>query len=128
MAQHLENLETGKTMFWRTAWVADYPDPENFLNLFYGPLVPENLSDKSYINSVRYQNSEYDKMFEKAMESIDEKERFKYYRMADQIALDDAPYMPICYDEYTRLLQRNVRNFPANALENRDFREVFFKD
>lgn len=127
-AQHLENLETGKTLFWRTAWLADYPDPENFLNLLYGPLVPDELSEKSYINSVRYQNPEFDKTFEQALASVDIKERYKYYRMADQIALDDAPYIPIYYDEFTRLLQRNVRNFPANAMEYRDFSEVFIKD
>ena len=127
-AQHLEAIETGKTMFWRSAWLADYPDPENFLNLLYGPNVPENINEKSYINSVRYQNNEYDAMFEKALSTVDKTERFTYYRMADQIALNDAPYMPICYDEFTRLLQREVRNFPANAMEYRDFTEVFLKD
>ncbi|MBL4653430.1 MAG: ABC transporter substrate-binding protein [Flavobacteriales bacterium] len=127
-AQHLEALETGKTLFWRSAWLADYPDPENFLSLLYGPLVPEKLEEKSYINSVRYQSEAYDTIFEKALATVDKSERFKYYRMADQIALDDAPYMPICYDEFTRLLQRNVRNFPANAMEYRDFSTVFFKD
>ena len=127
-AQHLEAVETGKTMFWRSAWLADYPDPENFLNLLYGPIVPENINEKSYINSVRYQSDEYDAMFEKALSTVDKTERFKYYRMADQIALNDAPYMPICYDEFTRLLQREVRNFPANAMEYRDFTEVFFKE
>ena len=127
-AQHLEAIETGKTMFWRSAWLADYPDPENFLNLLYGPNVPENINEKSYINSVRYQNNEYDAMFEKALSTVDKTERFTYYRMADQIALNDAPYMPICYDEFTRLLQREVRDFPANAMEYRDFTEVFLKD
>ena len=127
-AQHLEAIETGKTMFWRSAWLADYPDPENFLNLLYGPNVPENINEKSYINSVRYQNNEYDAMFEKALSTVDKTERFMYYRLADQIALNDAPYMPICYDEFTRLLQREVRNFPANAMEYRDFTEVFLKD
>lgn len=127
-AQHLEAVETGKTMFWRSAWLADYPDPENFLNLLYGPNVPENINEKSYINSGRYQNNEYDAMFEKALSTVDKMERYTYYRMADQIALNDAPYMPICYDEFTRLLQREVRNFPANAMEYRDFTEVFLKD
>ncbi len=127
-AQHLEAIETGKTMFWRSAWLADYPDPENFLNLLYGPNVPENINEKSYINAVRYENNDYDAMFEKALSTVDKTERFTYYRMADQIALNDAPYMPICYDEFTRLLQREVRNFPANAMEYRDFTEVFFKD
>ena len=127
-AQHLENLETGKSLFWRTAWVADYPDPENFLNLLYGKLVPDELSEKSYINSVRYQSEEYDAVFEKALRTVDEDERYKLYRKADAIQLKDGAIMPLYYDEFTRLLQMNVKNFPANAMEYRDLTEVYFKE
>jgi len=69
-AQHLENLETGKADFWRSGWVADYPDPENFLNLLYGKHIPLKLSDKSYINSCRYSNPNFDRNFEKALELL----------------------------------------------------------
>lgn len=126
-AQHLENLETGKSLFWRTAWVADYPDPENFLNLLYGKLVPEDLNEKSYVNSVRFQNEEFDALFEKARMTVDEKERYKLYLQADQIAIDEGAIMPIYYDEFTRLLQMNVKNFYPNAMEYRDFSEVYFE-
>jgi oligopeptide transport system substrate-binding protein len=127
-AQHLDNLETGKAIFWRTAWVADYPDPENFLNLLYGKLVPAEMSEKSYINSGRYINKEFDEMFEKALVTIDETERYRLYRMADQIGIDDAAILPLYYDEFTRLLQMNVKNFPGNAMEYRDLSEVYIKD
>jgi oligopeptide transport system substrate-binding protein len=126
-AQHLENLETGKALFWRAAWVADYPDPENFLNLLYGHHVPKELSEKSFINSVRYQSTEYDKMFEEALREVETKKRYSLYRKAEQIALDDGAMMPLYYDEFTRLLQLNVKNFPANAMEYRDLGEVYFK-
>lgn len=126
--QLLENLETGKSLFWRTAWVADYPDPENFLNLLYGKLVPKELSTKSYLNSVRYQSDMYDSLFEKALKIVDVRERYHYYRLAEQVALDDAAIMPIYYDEYTRLLQKKVKNFPANAMEYRDLSEVYLKE
>lgn len=124
-AQHLENLETGKALFWRFAWVADYPDPENFLQLFYGKLVPPNLSDKSYVNSVRYINPEFDRIFEAARREVDIKKRNELYRQADQLAIEDAALMPIYYDENFRLLQENVRNFDANAMEFRDFTRVY---
>ena len=127
-AQHLENVEAGKALFFRTAWVCDYPEPENFLNLLYGKHVPENLNEKaSYLNAVRYKNSEFDAVFEKAKLTVDEKERYELYRQADQIAIDDAAVMPIFYEEYTRLLQMNVKNFPQNAMEYRDFSEVYFE-
>ncbi len=124
-AQHLENLETGKATFWRTGWVADYPDPENFLVLLYGPLVPPNLTDKSYVNSVRYKNPKYDALFESARKEKDIKKRLELYKQCDQVAMDDAAVMPIYYEENYRLLQENVKNFDANAMEYRDFKSVY---
>jgi len=125
-AQHLENLETGKALFFRTAWIADYPDPETFLSLLYGPHVPANLSDKSYVNSVRYQNPRFDSLFSAALQEVDVAKRFELYRQADQVQLDDAAIMPIYYDENTRLLQLYVRNFDQNAMEYRDMSKVYF--
>jgi oligopeptide transport system substrate-binding protein len=127
-AQHLENVEAGKALFYRTAWIADYPDPENFLSLLYGKHVPDNINEKSsYLNSMRYKSAEFDALLDKARTTIDEKERFELYKQADQVALDDAALLPIYYDEYTRLLQMNVKNFPQNAMEYRDFTAVYFE-
>ena len=124
--QHLENYETGKALFWRTGWIADYPDPENFLNLLYGPHIPENLSDKSYINSVRYQSPIFDSLFSLALREVDDVKRAELYKEADQIAMDDAAIMPIYYYENYRLLQLNVRNFDINPMEYRDLSQVYF--
>ena len=124
--QHLENLETGKALFWRSAWIADYPDPENFLSLLYGGHVPADISTKSFINSVRYQSPVFDEKFNLALREIDEAKRYELFRQADQIAVDDAATMPIYYDENTRLIQVYVKNFPSNAMEYRDMTAVYF--
>mgnify|MGYP001561472720 CR=1 FL=1 len=124
-AQHLENLETGKADFWRTGWIADYPDPENFLNLLYSPHIPANLNDKSYINSVRYSSPVFDSLFSLALHEIDDKKRNDLYRQADQVAADDAAIMPIYYYEHYRLQQLNVRNFDINPMEYRDMSKVY---
>lgn len=125
-AQHLENLETGKAKFWRAGWIADYPDPENFLNLFYGEHVPEKLSQKSYINSVRYISAEFDSVFQKALKTVDQEQRNLLYMQADQIVMDDAAVIPIYYDKDYRVVQPDVRNFPQNPMEYRNFRNVYF--
>ena len=127
-AQHLDNLETGKALFWRTGWIADYPDPENFLNLLYSPHIPANLSDKSYINSVRYASAEYDSLFAMGLREVDEQKRLELYKQADQVAMDDAAIMPIYYYEHYRLMQLNVRNFDINPMEYRDLSQVYFAD
>jgi peptide/nickel transport system substrate-binding protein len=125
-AQQLENLETGKAVFWRSAWIADYPDPENFLNLLYGAHVPDELSEKAYINPMRYQSTSFDSLFDIALREVDDAKRFELFRQVDQIALDEAAIMPIFYDENTRLIQVYVKNFPSNSMEYRDMTEVYF--
>lgn len=126
-AQHLENLETGKAAFWRLGWNADYPDPENFLNLCYGPHVPEKPNEKSYLNSYRYKNATYDALFDKANATPDATQRNDLYRQMDQIIIDDAVIMPLYYTVNRRLLQPGVRNFPANGMEYRQLREVWIE-
>jgi peptide/nickel transport system substrate-binding protein len=125
-AQHLERLETGNAKFWRSGWIADYPDPENFLNLLYGGHVPKELSTKSYINPMRYQNAEYDSLLNVALREVDDVKRFELFKQVDQVAVDDAAIMPILYDENTRLLQIHVKNFPSNSMEYKDMTEVYF--
>jgi ABC-type transport system substrate-binding protein len=124
-AQHYENLESGKARFWRAGWVADYPDPENFLNLMYGAHVPPELSTNSYINSVRYQSAAFDTLFVRALRTVDEKARMELYRQADQLLVQDAAMLPLYYNIDHRLLQPYVRNCPQNPMEYRLFTEVW---
>jgi len=126
-AEHLESIETGKAMFWRSGWSADYPDPETFLTLLYSKHIPEKLSDKSYLNTVRYKSAKYDSLFVAAMEEVDDAKRMALYLQADQVAIDDGAIMPIFYDENYRLVQSNIRNNSANAMEYRDFTRVYIE-
>lgn len=122
----LERTETGKAMFWRYLWIADYPDPETFLTLFYGANVPTSPDERSYVNAARYISPEFDALFSKALREVDSKKRNELYRMADQVAIDDGAFMPIFYDEIYRLVQNNVKNFDVNSMEYRDFSKVYF--
>lgn len=126
MNQHQNEYESGKAAFWRIGWVADYPDPENFLNLFYSKNLPDDASENSYINSMRYNNPEFDKVFEEAKRESDPVKRMELFAQADQIIMDDAVVMPVYYDDYLRLLNPQVRNMPMNQLELRDFTRVYF--
>jgi peptide/nickel transport system substrate-binding protein len=94
--------------------------------LLYSKNIPKNLSDKSYLNSGRYRSAKFDSLFSKAMQESDLKKRMKLYLQADQVAIDDGAIMPIFYDENYRLVQINVKSFPANPMEYRDLTRVYF--
>ena len=125
-AQHTEAVESAKTLFWRLGWVADYPEAENFLNLFLSKYVPIDISEKTYINSYRYVNQDFDKVLEQALKTVNDEERNKLYAKADQIVTDDAPVMPLFYDIDYRLLQANLKGFEQNAMEHRNYSIVYF--
>ncbi len=124
-AEHIENIQAGKTDFFRFAWIADYPDPESYLTLFYGKHVPTTTAEKSYINTFRYKNARFDSLFEAARFEPDQTKRFQMFSQAENIVLADAPFMPIFYDENFRLEQKNVRNLPENLMNYMDMTTTY---
>jgi peptide/nickel transport system substrate-binding protein len=124
-AQHLDNIDAGRTDFYRLGWIADYPDPENFLNLFYGKNVPDDPKEKSPINSFRYKNSRFDELFEKALATTDIAERNKIYQEAEQLAVNEAPLLFIYYDIDYRLLQSYVRGYALDPMHRVNFRYLW---
>ncbi|MEO8513653.1 MAG: ABC transporter substrate-binding protein [Ignavibacteria bacterium] len=121
-AQHLDNIDAGRSDFYRLGWNADYPDPETFLNLFYGKNVPANPKDVSPINSFRYKNPRFDELFEKAISTTDVKERNRLYEEAEQLAVNDAVCLFIFYDEDWRLIQPFVRGYALDPMHRVNMR------
>jgi len=103
--------------FFRASWIADYPDAENYLSVFYS----KNPAPPNY---TRYRSAAFDEAFEKAIKEDNDSLRYKLYQQADQIMIDDAPVVPLWYDKVVRLVQPNVKNFPPNALNLLELRRV----
>ena len=123
--EHVEQIISGKIDLFRYAWIADYPDPESFLTLFYGKHVPANPAEKSFINYFRFKNARFDSLFSVSFTEPNLAKRYAILTQAEQIVLDEAPFMPIFYDENYRLEQLNVSNFPENATNYMDLTEVY---
>ncbi|MFM8771534.1 MAG: ABC transporter substrate-binding protein [Candidatus Kapaibacterium sp.] len=115
-AQHLSDIDKGKAPFFRLGWVADYPDPESLLNRYYGKIVPSDFED-SPSNSPRYRNAEFDRLYERAITTTDRAERMRLYRIAEQIAINDAPMLLILNDEDYRFVQPYVKNHPHSSMD-----------
>jgi peptide/nickel transport system substrate-binding protein len=120
-AIHLDRVDNGQAPFYRLGWVADYPDAESFLNLFFGRNIP--ASGPSPINSTRYRNPAFDSLFAQALGIVDDAARNALYAKAEQIAIDDAPMLFLFYDMDYRLVQKYVHGYASNAMDRRDLRE-----
>lgn len=125
LSQFLSASEEGKLDVWLTRWYADYPDVENFLNLLNGRLVPTDPSLKSYPNSTRWKNDEFVKLFYQALATQDEAQRNALYAQAENVAMFEAPVIPLFYEEHYRLLQRYVRDNPLDPMNRVDLKRVW---
>ena len=87
--------------------------------------MPTDAGEKSFTNAVRFKNSRFDSLFMAGQQEPDIAKRYDLYRQADQVGIDEGALMPLFYEENYRLVQLNVRNFPANAMEYRDMTKVY---
>ena len=114
-----EAIGNSKVNFFRKSWVADYPDEENFLGLFYG----KNWSPKGF-NFTHYINPEYDRLFEMAQVEQDPSKRKGYYQQMDQLLMNDAPVVVLYYDQVVRLVHRNIGGLTSNAMNMLSLKKV----
>jgi len=103
--------------FFRGSWIADYPDAENYLSVFYS----KNPAPPNY---TRYKNPAFDAAFEKAITETNDSMRYQLYRQADQIMMNDATVVPLWYDEVVHLVQPRVKGFKPNALNLLELRRT----
>jgi ABC-type transport system substrate-binding protein len=116
----LELTSNSRTPFFRGSWIADYPDAENYLSVFYS----KNPAPPNY---TRYSNPQFDALFEKAIAETNDSLRYRLYRQADQVMIEDAPVVPLWYDKVVHLVQPNVQGFQPNALNLLELRNVKLK-
>jgi peptide/nickel transport system substrate-binding protein len=109
----------GSLPFFRSSWVADYPDAENYLSLF----ISSNFAP-SGPNYTHYTDSRYDQLFNKALLCNDLKERTKYYTEMDSLMMQDAPVVVLFYDEVLRFVNKRVTNMGSNPTNLLDLRHV----
>lgn len=116
----LQQTAKQEALFFRGSWIADYPDAENFMAMFYS----KNPSPPNY---TRYNNPAFDALYNKALEETNDALRYALYRQMDQMVINDAPVVPVWYDEVIHLINNNVTGLKANALNLLELRRVDVK-
>jgi len=113
----LEQTSKSQALFFRGSWIADYPDAENYLSVFYS----KNPAPPNY---TRYKNPAFDALYEQALLEKNDSIRNKIYRDADRYVINDAPVVPLWYDMVIRLVHPYVNGFTANGLNLLELRKV----
>ncbi len=113
----LRNLEWGvyldtvtNTQFQvaRAGWIADYPDPNTFLDMWVtdGPQ-----------NNTNWSNPEYDALIHQAATEADPERRMEILREAEIILMDELPIIPIYFYVTTNMVQPRVQGFHPNVID-----------
>ena len=101
----------GDFMLARASWIADYPDAENYLSLFYSKNFTPNGP-----NYTHFKNEEFDRLYERAFITVANPERYSLYQQMDSILLSEAPIVPLYYDEVVRFSRKEVEGLGMNPI------------
>jgi oligopeptide transport system substrate-binding protein len=113
----MDQAAKSQAPFFRGSWIADYPDAENYLSVFYS----KNPAPPNY---TRYANPAFDALYEKALLEKNDSMRYILYRQMDQLVMNDAPVVPLWYDMVIHLVQPKIKNFQPNSLNLLELRRT----
>lgn len=118
-------VKSGKASMWVSGWIADYPDGESFLSIFYGKYA--NM-DSEFMNPFKYRSPKFDDLYNRLNKEQDPEKRMDIMVACDQQIVDDAVVIPLTNDDFITMINSRVRNFKTNSLENLDFSTIFIKE
>ena len=108
-----------KLNFFRSSWIADYPDAENYLSLFYS----KNFCPQGP-NYTHFSNPEFDFLYEQAQNEINDSVRISLYQKMDNLVMEEAPVVVLFYDQVLRFVQKDVKGLGSNPINLLDLRYV----
>ena len=98
-------------------WIADYPDPHNFLDVLF--------STESQYNFCEYSNSELDALLDQAAVEQDETLRLAMYQQAEQLAVEEAACLPLLHGANHIVVKPHVRGYELSPLGIPDLSRVY---
>ncbi|NCN40696.1 peptide ABC transporter substrate-binding protein [bacterium] len=116
---YLDRLRNDTPDIYRLGWLADYPDPDNFLNL---------MTKASENNHTGWSNSKFDELIQRGSSVADKEERRSIYIRAQRLLTEeDVPVNPIYSMVAHFLVSDRVKDFPNNSLSKIELKGVSFK-
>ena len=116
-ATFLQDVNAKRYQMFSLSWGADYPDPENFLDILF--------HSESEGNRTNYSNSAVDALLEQARVEQDQTARFELYNRIERMILDDAPWVLLWNDEdWYFLVKPNVQDYLLLPLTIPKFRYI----
>ena len=108
-----------KIPFFRASWIADYPDAENYLSLFYS----RNFSPAGP-NYTHFASEDFDELYAASLSMVSDSLRYKAYRAMDALVMQEASVVILFYDEVLRFVRHGVKGLGSNPVNLLDLSRV----
>jgi ABC-type transport system substrate-binding protein len=113
LAAFREAVYNGEPDMYFYSWWLDYPDIENALEPpFHSKNIPRNG------NGCRYSNPEYDKLIDQAEAEADPAMRIAMFQKAEDMLIEDCPWVPLYHRKSYTAVQPWVKNFTPELMVN----------
>ncbi len=99
----LKDVNDKNDQMYSLGWIADYPDPQNFLDL--------NFRSDSGNNQSGYSNPQVDSLLAQAAAEQDSTKRLSLYDQAEQLIVNDEPWIPLYHDKASYLVKPDIQGF-----------------
>jgi peptide/nickel transport system substrate-binding protein len=109
----------GKLDLFRASWVADYPDAENYLSLYYSKNFAPNGP-----NYTHFKSELFDQWYEDAFIITNTKKRELLYTKMDSLVMAKTPIVPLFYDEVVRFTRKEISGLGINPINLLDLKRV----
>jgi ABC-type transport system substrate-binding protein len=114
-----EMVAHSNLLLFKKSWLADYPDEENFMALFYSA----NFSPDGP-NYTHFKSNEFDRLYEESIHVLDREKRIRLNQQMDSIVADGQAIVPLFYGQAVKFLRNNIKGLPDSPVNMLDLREV----
>lgn len=115
---YLNTQHMGDYWICRAGWIADYVDPNVFLEIW---------TTGNGNNNTGWSNAEYDRLARAALQAPSEQERYEIYQKMDAILVDECPVLPIYYYKRVYAMTPKVTGWYPTLLDNHPFKYIDIK-
>jgi len=115
----LYNLKQEKDEMFMLGWIADYPDPHNFLDILFYTGSENNIFE--------YSNPTLDALLDQAAIEQNRIDRLDMYQQAEQLVVDDAPCLPLFHGTNYILVKPYVKGYELSPLGVPDLSKVYLE-
>ena len=107
-ATFFQDISDGKYQMFHLGWIMDYPDEDDILNIHFDSESPNN--------DTGYNNPQVDDLLRRALVEPDPQQRTQLYQQAEQLVLDDVPWIPLFFDREHMLVKPYVKDFVISPI------------